>query len=236
MAIAPLKLTRDQFATFLQNQEQIKQFENLLTAVNGAVLNVENPNLVFAGPVAGDAAQPTFRALVPADIPTLDYVESVGATAPITSTGGFNPVIGVTGSALTKTDDTNVTLTIGGSPSDALLAAVSLALGWTGTLAISRGGTGASTDSGARTNLGLGTIATQNANNVNITGGSISNITDLAVADGGTGASDAATARTNLGLGGGLSVTITTAKLTVAGANGSMTFTNGILTAQTQAT
>jgi len=105
-----------------------------------------------------------------------------------------------------------------------------------GTLAIANGGTGATTDAGARTNLGLGTIATQNANNVNITGGSISGITDLAIADGGTGASDAATARTNLGLGSGLSVTITTAKLTVAGANGSMTFVNGILTAQTQAT
>lgn len=34
----------------------------------------------------------------------------------------------------------------------------------------------------------------------------------------------------------GLSVTITTAKLTVGGANGSQTFTNGILTAQVQAT
>lgn len=34
----------------------------------------------------------------------------------------------------------------------------------------------------------------------------------------------------------GISVTITTAKLTGAGVNGSMTFTNGILTAQTQAT
>lgn len=34
----------------------------------------------------------------------------------------------------------------------------------------------------------------------------------------------------------GLSVTITTAKLTGAGVNGSMTFTNGILTSQTQAT
>lgn len=40
-----------------------------------------------------------------------------------------------------------------------------------------------------RTTLGLGTIATQNANNVTITGGSISGITDLALADGGTGAS-----------------------------------------------
>lgn len=34
----------------------------------------------------------------------------------------------------------------------------------------------------------------------------------------------------------GLSVTITTAKLTPTGSNGSMTFTNGILTSQTQAT
>ena len=34
----------------------------------------------------------------------------------------------------------------------------------------------------------------------------------------------------------GVSATITTAKLTLAGANGSMTFTNGLLTAQTAAT
>jgi len=52
----------------------------------------------------------------------------------------------------------------------------------------------------ARTNLGLGTIATQDADSVSITGGAISGITDLAVADGGTGASDASGARTNLGV------------------------------------
>jgi hypothetical protein len=78
-------------------------------------------------------------------------------------------------------------------------------------LAIADGGTGASTAPNARTNLGLGSIATQNSNavsitggvisNVSITGGSISNITDLAIADGGTGASNATQARTNLGLG-----------------------------------
>ena len=65
---------------------------------------------------------------------------------------------------------------------------------------VANGGTGASTSSSARTNLGLGTISTQNSNAVAITGGSITGITDLAVADGGTGASDAATARTNLGV------------------------------------
>ena len=44
-------------------------------------------------------------------------------------------------------------------------------------LSIQGGGTGAATAANARTNLGLGTIATQNANNVNITGGSIAGIT-----------------------------------------------------------
>jgi len=41
----------------------------------------------------------------------------------------------ITPSALTKTDDTNVTLTLGGTPATALLQATSLTLGWTGTLA-----------------------------------------------------------------------------------------------------
>jgi hypothetical protein len=45
--------------------------------------------------------------------------------------------------ALTKIDDTNVTLTLGGSASTALLNAASLTLGWTGQLAVGRGGTGA---------------------------------------------------------------------------------------------
>jgi len=48
----------------------------------------------------------------------------------------------ITGAALTKTDDTNVTLTLGGTPTTALLRAASLTLGWTGTLAVTRGGTG----------------------------------------------------------------------------------------------
>ena len=83
--------------------------------------------------------------------------------------------------------------TTGLTPATATTGAIVLA----GTLVIANGGTGASTASGARTNLGLGTMATQNV---------------------------------------GITATITTAKLTALGANGSMAFTNGILTAQTPAT
>lgn len=52
---------------------------------------------------------------------------------------------GITPAALTKVDDTNVTLTLGGTPNTALLQATSLTLGWTGTLSETRGGTAQST-------------------------------------------------------------------------------------------
>jgi len=54
------------------------------------------------------------------------------------------PSAGVTPAALTKSDDTNVTLTLGGTPTTALLQATSLTLGWTGQLGLTRGGTNAS--------------------------------------------------------------------------------------------
>lgn len=61
-------------------------------------------------------------------------------------------------------------------------------------LALTSGGTGSTTAAGARTNLGLGALATASSVNLatQVTG-------TLAVANGGTGATDAPTARTNLG-------------------------------------
>lgn len=87
--------------------------------LTGSLIN-QSANMVFAGPASGPDAVPTFRALVNADI-------------------------SATGQALTKVDDTNVTLTLGGSPSNSLVNAASLTLGWTGTLAVSRGGLGVGT-------------------------------------------------------------------------------------------
>jgi len=72
-----------------------------------------------------------------------------------------------------------------------------------------------------RTTLGLGTIATQAANNVSISGGSITGITDLAVADGGTGSSTLAANNVLLGNG-------TSALQTVApGTSGNVLTSNG---------
>lgn len=47
----------------------------------------------------------------------------------------------------------------------------------------------------------IGTIASQNANSVSITGGTITGITPLTIGSGGTGANNSTDARTNLGLG-----------------------------------
>lgn len=82
-------------------------------------LATQTANTIWAGPTTGAAAAPSFRAVVNADI-------------------------NVAGVALTKTDDTNVTLSLGGSPTTALLNAASLTLGWTGQLSLTRGGSNAS--------------------------------------------------------------------------------------------
>ncbi len=69
-----------------------------------------------------------------------------------------------------------------------------------GVVQLEHGGTGASNAATARSNLGCGNMAVQNKNLVDITGGTITGITDISIADGGTGASTASSARTNLGL------------------------------------
>jgi len=72
-----------------------------------------------------------------AGIPSISTTLPSGLTIP-----GYQTTI--TPAALTDVDDTNVTLTLGGTPATALLQAVSITVGWTGTLSLTRGGTAAS--------------------------------------------------------------------------------------------
>lgn len=99
-----------------------------------------------------------------------------------------------TGAALVIGAGSTLTATAGGmiaanefAGSGSTTTAVDLATAEiAGLLGITNGGTGAGTAADARTNLGLGTIATQNADNVNITGGTISGATVDATSVGAT--------------------------------------------------
>lgn len=71
------------------------------------------------------------------------YLQQVGtgsaSTAPVW--GGIVST-DISGQAITRVNDTNVTLTLTGTPGNSVLNAVGLTLGWSGTLTAARGGTG----------------------------------------------------------------------------------------------
>lgn len=115
----------------------------------------------YLGNNTGSAGAPDYHVIA--------YSELSGTPAPITP------------AALTKADDTNVTLSLGGTPATALLQATSLTLGWTGTLAAGRGGTGVSS---------LGNLTKSDDTNVTLTlGGTPTGalITSASIAAGWTG-------------------------------------------------
>ncbi len=66
-----------------------------------------------------------------------------GVTFPTSGTlATTSQIPSVVPAALTRTDDANVTISLGGTPATALLQAVSLTMGWVGTLSVARGGFG----------------------------------------------------------------------------------------------
>jgi len=98
-------------------------------------------------------------------------------------------------------------------------------------IGILQGGTGAVSPAGARNNLG---VPAQPIGSSILAGNGSGEFQNVTI---GTGLSYVGGTLTNtVVVPSGLSVTITTAKLTLAGANGSMTFTDGLLTSQTAAT
>lgn len=68
-------------------------------------LETQSANKVFAGPSSGSAAQPTFRALVAADIPSLSYVTSVGL-----EDGSTTAIYSISGSPVTASGTLEFTL------------------------------------------------------------------------------------------------------------------------------
>jgi hypothetical protein len=125
-------------------------------------------------------------------------VSDIQAGNGLTKTGTVLDVVGTTDRITVGADSVDIASTYAGQTSITTLGTITTG-DWNGSaIPVANGGTGATTASGARTNLGLGSIATQAASSVAITGGSINGITDLAIADGGTGASSATVAFDNL--------------------------------------
>jgi hypothetical protein len=107
-----------------------------ISALTGQNISIFNNN---SGYITSSALTPYLTtanaALTYFPIPTGDtsqYLRGDGSLA------SFPSIPSVTPSALTKRDDTNVTLTLNGTPLTSLLQSVELQLGWTGTLADSR--------------------------------------------------------------------------------------------------
>ena len=140
--------------------------------------------------------------------------QTITLTGAVTGSGTGSFATAITDSAVTYAKIQNTSTT------DVLLGRSSAGGGVVQEIACTAAGRALIDDATAtdqRTTLGLGSIATQAAGSVaitggtlsgvtitsastTITGGAITGITDLAVADGGTGASTAADARTNLGV------------------------------------
>jgi hypothetical protein len=112
-----------------------------------------NQTITLTGDVTGSGATgiTTALATVNSDVGTFGNATQV-AQFIVNGKGLITDVVNVTvtpaatsitgAAALTEVDDTNVTLTLGGTPATSLLRAVSITAGWTGQLAVTRGGTG----------------------------------------------------------------------------------------------
>ena len=213
-----------------------------LTTSDGTLSDGQYSVLVFGGSPSGTNTV----TISPNDAQHVYFVKNgSGQSVVLTQGSGGNVTVANGKSAIVYADGAgsgaevvDVTDTFDFQPLTATLTAIGALAVTDGNFIVGNGSTWVAEDGAtARTSLGLGSIATQAANNVSITGGSITGITDLAVADGGTGASDTATARSNLGLAIGTNVLAYDSNLqsfvtaftlpTVDGSSGEALVTNG---------
>lgn len=150
-------------------------------------------NYVFASP-NGSAGAPSFRALVAGDIPALSYVTSVAASVP--------SWLSVSGSPITSSG----TLAITADASQTQNMVLATPNGSTGALSV-RSLVAADIPTLPNTQIsGLGTMSTQNANSVAITGGSFNGTVGATTPN--TGAFTTISASTSLSVTAGTAATV----------------------------
>lgn len=118
------------------------------------------------------AAGPIGSATV-APIITYDAMGRLTTVTSATITPAASSITG--GAALNRTNDTNVTMVLSGTPSTALLNSVTMTLGWTGSLTGGRGGTGVN-NAGKTITLG-GNLVTSGAFDLTLTQTATTNVT-----------------------------------------------------------
>jgi hypothetical protein len=156
-----------------------------------AVWASQTQSHVLAAPIDGNGT-PAFRALVATDIPALNQ-NTTGTAANVTG------IVAIANGGTGATTDATARTALGATTVGSNLFTLANPSDITFPRLNADNTVSALNASDFRTAIGAGSIATQNSNNVTITGGSIAGITNLAIADGGTGASTAENARTNLG-------------------------------------